>query len=92
MMYPQQMGFPMSGGQSMGMGGMGGMMNPYMMPQQQQQQMAPAQLQGGQAGSMSAGTGQLDSQGNELKPFDSTQMKRGRMGHYGYLEGRGMVP
>ena len=24
-----------------------------------------------------------------LKPFDSTQMKRGRMGHYGYLEGRG---
>lgn len=32
------------------------------------------------------GAGQMDSQ----KPFDSTQMKRGRMGHYGYLEGRGV--
>lgn len=24
-----------------------------------------------------------------LKPFDSGKMKAGRMGHYGYLEGRG---
>ena len=24
-----------------------------------------------------------------LQPFDSSQMKRGRLGHYGYLEGRG---
>lgn len=24
-----------------------------------------------------------------MKPYDSTQMKRGRNGHYGYLEGRG---
>ena len=38
---------------------------------------------------MGGGSAQLDAQGNELKPFDSSQMKRGRMGHYGYLEGRG---
>jgi hypothetical protein len=100
--YPQQMGYPMgNGGMGMGemgqMGGMGQMgMNPYMMQQQQQQQqphMMPNQFQGqgqGQgAASMGGGSGQLDAQGNELKPFDSSQMKRGRMGHYGYLEGRG---
>jgi hypothetical protein len=40
---------------------------------------------------MSGGSGQLDAQSNELKPFDSSQMKRGRMGHYGYLEGRGKL-
>jgi len=99
--YPQQMGYPMGNG-GMGMGGMGGMgqmgMNPYMMQQQlqqQQQQMMPNQFQGqgqGQgAASMGGGSGQLDAQGNELKPFDSSQMKRGRMGHYGYLEGRGKL-
>jgi hypothetical protein len=96
--YPQQMGFPMGNGGNMGMGGMGGMgqmgMNPYMMQQQQQQQqqMMPNQFQGGQgAASMGGSVTQLDAQGNELKPFDSTQMKRGRMGHYGYLEGRGKL-
>jgi hypothetical protein len=101
--YPQQMGYPMGNGGHMGMGGMGGMgqmggmgMNPYMMQHQQQQhqQMMPNQFQGqgGQgAASMSVGTGQLDAQGNELKPFDSSQLKRGRMGHYGYLEGRGKL-
>lgn len=30
------------------------------------------------------------SQEGELKAFDSSQMKRGRNGHYGYLEGRGV--
>ena len=101
--YPQQMGYPMGNG-GMGMGGMGqiggmsqmgGMgqtgMNPFMMQQQQQQQqqMMPNHFQGQGPASMGGGSGQLDAQGNELKPFDSTQMKRGRMGHYGYLEGRG---
>jgi len=104
--FPQQMGYPMGNGVNMGMGGMGGMgqmgqtgqmgMNPYMMQQQQQQQqqqqMMPNQFQGGQgAASMGGSSAQVDAQGNELKPFDSTQMKRGRMGHYGYLEGRGKL-
>lgn len=97
MSYPQQMCYPMGNG-GMGMGGMGQMgamgqmgMNPYMMQQQQQQQqqMIPNHFQGQGPASMGGGSGQLDAQGSELKPFDSTQMKRGRMGHYGYLEGRG---
>ena len=93
--FPQQVGYPMGNGVNMGMGGMGQMgqmgMNPYMMQQQQhQQQMMPNQHQGGHGvASMGGSSVQVDAQGNELKPFDSTQMKRGRMGHYGYLEGRG---
>lgn len=76
-------------GMGMGMGGMGGMpgmgvgggmgMNPYAMGQGQGP-FGPAQ---------SPGSTPTDAAGNELKPFDSSQMKRGRMGHYGYLDGRG---
>ena len=83
----------MGGMPMMGMGPMGGMgMNPYMMAHGQGQGQfgagpgpSPAQSPGGAA----PGSAYTDPQGNELKPFDSTQMKRGRMGHYGYLDGRG---
>jgi hypothetical protein len=100
----QMMGYPQQGGWGMGsMGGMGGMGqmggNPYMMQQGHPQlggSMAQSQVQGqmGQGAGSGTGTGasitHLDANGNELKPFDSAQMKQGRMGHYGYLEGRGM--
>ncbi|WVQ95319.1 hypothetical protein IAU59_002414 [Kwoniella sp. CBS 9459] len=66
----------------------GGMMggsqgyNPYMIAGGSP---APSMMTGGGAASASA-----QSQGTEggLKPFDSSKMKQGRMGHYGYLEGR----
>ena len=78
-----QMGGAMGGGgMNMGMGGMG-MGNPYMQ-QQQGPGLSPGSVGG--AGSASAFT---DQQGNELKPFDSGEMKKGRLGHYGYLDGRG---
>lgn len=91
MMYGQGGPWSMGGG-GPGMGGMPGMgmgiaggmgMNPYQMAQSQGQ-FGHAQHVGSTAGSP-----QTDSMGNELKPFDSSQMKRGRMGHYGYLDGRG---
>lgn len=71
-----QGGFP-----GMGSAGMNPGMNPMMgmMGQSQMMQGAPA---AGPMGTPGAG-------GEELKMFDSTQMKRGRNGHYGYLEGRG---
>lgn len=59
------------------MGGMG--YNPMMGMMGGAQNMMPAA-----GGPQPAGLG-----GDELKLFDSTQMKRGRNGHYGYLEGRG---
>ena len=78
-------------------GGGGGFpgMNPmaaYGNPMAGQQQQMPMQMQGGQMSMMqqpASGGGDSISDQSELKPFDSTQMKRGRMGHYGYLEGRG---
>jgi hypothetical protein len=92
------MGYPQQGQGNWGMGGMGQMgqmgMNPYMMQQGHPQMpggMGGSQFQG--RGQMAPGSGasstQYDANGNELKPFDSAQMKQGRMGHYGYLEGRG---
>ena len=88
-----QMGGMGGGGMNMGIGGMG-MGNPFAMNQQQQQQqqqgpgLSPGSMGvgGGGGGSASAFT---DQQGNELKPFDSGEMKKGRLGHYGYLDGRG---
>jgi hypothetical protein len=92
------MGYPQQGRGDWAMGGVGQMgqmgMNPYMMQQ------GHPQMQGGMGGSQFQGQGQMcpgsgassmqyDANGNELKPFDSAQMKQGRMGHYGYLEGRG---
>lgn len=71
----------MAGMQGMqGMGGMQGGYNPYMMMGQQQQG-----LMGQQQGMM----GGMAGQDGGLKPYDSSKMKQGRMGHYGYLEGRG---
>ena len=71
------------------------MYNPYMMmmgqggyPGMGQPQTNPWMLPGaGMPGQ--AGVGQF---GNDtMKAYDSTQMKRGRNGHYGYLEGRGKL-
>ncbi|OCF38929.1 hypothetical protein I317_07266 [Kwoniella heveanensis CBS 569] len=64
----------------------GGMMggnqgyNPYMMAGG-----SPAQstMAGGAASASGQSQGEL-----AMKPFDSSKMKQGRMGHYGYLEGR----
>lgn len=42
---------------------------------------AHAQAQMGQMGSMGPG--------GDLKQFDAGKMKAGRLGHYGYLQGRG---
>lgn len=76
------------GSMNMGMGGGMGM-NPYTMGQQQMQPQGPGLSPGSMgAGSASAFT---DQQGNELKPFDSGEMKKGRLGHYGYLDGRGEI-
>lgn len=65
-----------------GMGGQGagypGMQNPYMMGRD------PSVMGSMPAPSQSSGT-----EDKNLRPFDSTKMKQGRLGHYGYLEGRG---
>lgn len=65
-----------------GMGGQGagypGMQNPYMMGRD------PSVMGSMPALSQSSGT-----EDKNLRPFDSTKMKQGRLGHYGYLEGRG---
>nr|XP_018259857.1 uncharacterized protein I303_07929 [Kwoniella dejecticola CBS 10117]OBR82015.1 hypothetical protein I303_07929 [Kwoniella dejecticola CBS 10117] len=65
-------------------GGNGSMMqhgqNPYAMMGYGAQQSASMGM------SAPSGTGSLVEQG--MKPFDSSQMKQGRLGHYGYLEGR----
>jgi len=37
------------------------------------------------------GTGGGAGDAGSLQPFDSSKLKQGRMGHYGYLEGRGRV-
>lgn len=79
------------GGMNMGMGGMG-MGNPFAINQQQQQQgpgLSPGSMGGGGAGGRGSASAFTDQQGNELKPFDSGEMKKGRLGHYGYLDGRG---
>lgn len=64
------------------MGGQGagypGMQNPYMMGRD------PSVMGSMPALSQSSGT-----EDKNLRPFDSTKMKQGRLGHYGYLEGRG---
>ncbi|KAK8850648.1 hypothetical protein IAR55_004567 [Kwoniella newhampshirensis] len=60
----------------------GGPFNPYMMMGSQQQQ---SMMAGG-----SPGLGQMNPAADlGVKPFDSSKMKQGRMGHYGYSEGRG---
>ncbi|OCF78948.1 hypothetical protein I204_00892 [Kwoniella mangroviensis CBS 8886] len=70
------------GGQSAN-GMMSGGYNPYMMPGSTMNGFTPSNAGGG--GAMSAQSGMTDG---GLKPFDSSKMKQGRMGHYGYLEGR----
>jgi len=83
MMYPYMMNQSMgqSRGQSLGQGmgpGMGQGYPVMPMPMGFNQMM----------GTPSSATPYLPQEG-ELKAFDSSQMKRGRNGHYGYLEGRG---
>jgi hypothetical protein len=79
--YNQHFG-GMTGNQAMQ--GMQGMVNPYLMAQQQQHQ------QHGPPASMPVAQAQAQAKEQErLQPYDSTKMKQGRMGHYGYLEGRG---
>ena len=70
----------MMGGGFPGMGG-AGPYNPMMSMMGGQNPMMSG-MAGGQTGSGIGADGQL-------KPFDAGEMKRGRMGHYGYLEGRG---
>ncbi|KAK6906295.1 hypothetical protein I203_100280 [Kwoniella mangroviensis CBS 8507] len=70
------------GGQSAN-GMMSGGYNPYMMPGSTMNGFTPSNAGGG--GAMPAQSGMTDG---GLKPFDSSKMKQGRMGHYGYLEGR----
>ncbi|AFR98286.1 hypothetical protein C343_06263 [Cryptococcus neoformans C23] len=76
MMYnPYQWGGGMMGGQGVGYPGM---QNPYMTgrdPSVMGSMPAPSQS--------AAGT-----EDRNLRPFDSSKMKQGRLGHYGYLEGR----
>ncbi|WVF67753.1 hypothetical protein IAT40_002512 [Kwoniella sp. CBS 6097] len=66
----------------------GGMMGgnqgyiPYMMADGSP---APSMMGAGEAGSI---PGQSQGAVGAMKPFDSSKMKQGRMGHYGYLEGR----
>ncbi|ORX40827.1 hypothetical protein BD324DRAFT_647733 [Kockovaella imperatae] len=70
--------------------GMGGPFDPRMSMIGQYPMMSgmggPMPHAGGTPG-VGPGSGAMNSDGS-LKPFDSSQMKRGRMGHYGYLEGR----
>lgn len=40
-------------------------------------------------GTMPAPSQSAATEDKNLKPFDSSKMKQGRLGHYGYLEGRG---
>lgn len=40
-------------------------------------------------GSIPAPSQSAATENKNLKPFDSSKMKQGRLGHYGYLEGRG---
>ena len=87
----------------MGMGGMGGMgmgMNPYMqmgmqghggptspmgMPQ------SPGMGMSGQSVAPPASSGTSGGGGGvSVKPYDASLLKAGRMGHYGYLQGRGV--
>lgn len=43
-------------------------------------------------GAMPAPSQCAATEDKNLKPFDSSKMKQGRLGHYGYLEGRGECP
>lgn len=73
-----------------GMPGMQGQYNPYMGMGMGMAGQYPMMAQGGAAGMMSpGGMGEAATSGGGLQPFDSSKMKQGRMGHYGYLEGRG---
>jgi hypothetical protein len=84
---------------AMGMGGqfnpyMMGMMNPQMGGMIQPQQGLPQPQAPGQAQVQQTGNVGNEGGGGEggLLPFDSSKMKAGRMGHYGYLAGRGELP
>jgi hypothetical protein len=68
-----------------------GMYNPYMLNPMMAQGMMHPQMQGGQPFSTPVPS-QVGTHGgyeNEMRLFDSSKMKAGRLGHYGYLEGRG---
>ncbi|KAL7422973.1 hypothetical protein Q5752_002271 [Cryptotrichosporon argae] len=67
-----------------GMGGMSGMGAYGMMGYPYMANMGMGQMAGQGA---QAGISQLGGQ-EALKPYDSGKLKQGRMGHYGYLEGR----
>ncbi|WVW80561.1 hypothetical protein I302_102547 [Kwoniella bestiolae CBS 10118] len=77
------------GGAQGGNGMMPGGYNPYMMMGGGSQ--AGSTMNGPTAGGSAAGTisarGGAPSEGG-MQAFDSSKMKQGRMGHYGYLEGR----
>lgn len=71
-------------------GAQAGMYNPYMTgyhPMLQGQGMMP-QMQGHPMSGQPSPMPQREGDSEELLPFDSSKMKAGRLGHYGYLEGR----
>jgi len=93
------------GGGAGGYGGMcgQGQYNPYMQMMGQHPMMVGAGMGGGMGGGgmgggemasgmmPQPGTGGGAGDAGSLQPFDSSKLKQGRMGHYGYLEGRGRV-
>lgn len=84
MMYNPYQQYVGGGG---GYGGMQAPYNPYMGMDGQNPMMAA----GGGASGMTSPDGMVGGVGLEggLQPFDSSKLKQGRMGRYGYLEGRG---
>lgn len=86
MMYNPYQPWGMMGGMSgmgpMGIQAQGG--NPYMAAMMAQQNQSQNPVQG-----VAPGQGQGGGGDGGLMPYDSGKMKQGRMGHYGYLEGRG---
>jgi hypothetical protein len=80
MMYPQYGWGMMPHGGMMGGMGQPGMMGGYPFGAMGQGQQMPGAMTGGYP--VAGGEG-------SFKTFDPTMMKQGRLGHYGYLEGRG---
>lgn len=88
-MMGQPQGYAQGHNPYFGMNGMGSAGNGYQ----------GGQIGGSVHGSMNPSQGQSQGQmgqmgssvsgAAELKPFDAGNLKAGRLGHYGYLEGRG---
>lgn len=101
--YMAMMSMPGHQGQGQGQGQMQGQMQGQgQMPGQQVQgQILPQQSMSGMpvpagsiapsqsASAMGPSPASAPARNEAIKPFDAGKMKAGRLGHYGYLEGRG---